>query len=216
MGKRLTDVDLYKTYCNWIFGTDGFRCYFRPTNFVSLKHYTDFELIDTKPDHPLVQKVLETAGPYDAVETLVIVDLPGNAALDVAYGIRVYGSRRPVLLFNGVLHPNGLIGDKEYISRLLMYGETVFERSTAGFALILDSQRFGEYEDEQYRICFNNQYELGEEDLPSAEMLKEEGCKSILFIHEGCIKEDIDPYLNYLEESGIAVYKENYEEYRNG
>jgi hypothetical protein len=80
--------------------------------------------------------------------------------------------------------------------------------STGGFALVLDSERYGNYSDAQLKEFFNNQYELGEEDLPSAEMLKEQGYESVLYIFQNAAMEDVAEYLDYLSEEGISVLKQ--------
>jgi hypothetical protein len=209
MNKRLKDVDLYKNYCNWIAKTGNFRCFFRSTNFVSLQHYPDFELSDFPTgNNKFLDRAFEQVEGFIQEGVFVIFDLPGKLSMDLAYVLCTKKTLNPILVFNGILHPFGLIGDQEYISRLLGYGEVMKDISTGGFALVLDSERYGNYSDAQLKEFFNNQYELGEEDLPSAEMLKEQGYESVLYIFQNAAMEDVAEYLDYLSEEGISVLKQ--------
>ncbi len=212
MGRMLHEIDLYKAYTNWNKNSGSFRYFFRSTNFVSLKHYTDFELTETtnEVENPLTG-LLDCIEGCDKKSMLFVLDLPDAEAVEGAYLLYKQRAIQPILTFNGILHPNGLIGTKEYISTLLNYADSFEDYSPEGYCFILDSNRYGDYSPEQLRHNFNNQYEIGEEDLPPVEMLKELGFSSLIYIYKTEIKEDVAYYLKYLKENGFAVDTKKFE-----
>ncbi|HEX9061192.1 MAG TPA: hypothetical protein VF941_13510 [Clostridia bacterium] len=191
MGKRLKEIDLYQVYLKWYQGSGVFRCFFRTTNFVSLKHYPDFYLDQGSLDENLNEKILKIIDRYDVHTSLFFLDLPCEQAISPAYFLQANKSIKPILTFNNVLHPYGLIGTREYISRLILYSDYLEEVEPKGFIFILDNLRFGDYDDKTLRSNFNNQYELTEYDLPYLEMLRELGFERVIYISNGKIKEDI-------------------------
>ncbi|MCX7920595.1 MAG: hypothetical protein N3B21_01015 [Clostridia bacterium] len=209
MKKRLKDIDLYKVYSNWSQGTGVFRCFFRATNFVSLKHYPDFELTGVLPGENALNKgVYPVIDAYNPSNTLFILEMPGIQAVETAFLLQKEKGLKPILTFNGIMHPYGLIGSKDYISRLVGCGEFLENTDLKGYVFVLDQQRYAEYSEEEQRKFFNNQYELTEEDLPPLEMLKELNFERVVYIGLGELKEDIDSYLTYLIENGFPVIKE--------
>lgn len=206
MGKRLSDFNLQDTYSKLYQSSGVFRCYFRATNFVSLKHYPDFELIDTAASYGnLVEKLYSCIESKDFSKTILIIDFPGEMSIELAGHLRVHKDFQPVLTFNGVLHEHGLVGNKRYISSLLKYGEAEIIKKPHGYVFVLDYERFGDYSNDDFKKNFNNQYEITEDDLPPFEMLKDLGYTTIVYCYSNEIKEDIGTYLEYLKDSGLEV-----------
>lgn len=208
MGKRLRDFNPYSIYKKW-YGREGcFSCFFKSTNFVSLKHYPDFEPDSAEERNSLLQKeILETAALYNPEDTVFLIEVPGKEAIQAAFSTLKERGLKPVLTFNHIYHPHGLLGTKEEISLLLEYGERIEEGETNGWAFIIDSMRYGNEEPETLRRFFNNQYQLTEEDLPPVEMLNDLGYKQVAYITTGDMKEDIGWYIEYLDTNGIKVFK---------
>lgn len=210
MDQRLRDVDLYSVYQKWRQGSGPFRCFFRATNFVSLKHYTDFPLEEVGVDEDeFIPPISKIVGQYDFKKTLFMIELSGIEAIRVAYFLNSEKGIKPVLSFNGLLHPYGLVGDKEYISGLLTFGEKLQKIDARGYAFILDHNRFGEFSDDELRRNFNNQYELSDEDLPPLRMLKDLGFEKLVYIHSKESKEDVENYLVHLQENDFPVIMES-------
>lgn len=214
MGKRLKDIDLYSAYDKWRKNTGPFCCYVRAANFVSLKHYTDFELeaVEAEGDlvalYPRLQKIIEG---HERRHTLFFMDLPGEMLIRAAYSLTEAYRLKPVITFNSPLHPNGLIGGAGYISALLDCGEAFSDFRPEGYVFLLDNSRYGEYTEEQLRSFFNNQYEITDEDVPPLQMLRDLGYRSLVYIYNGAEKEDIAEYLDYLEQEGFSVIRESVE-----
>lgn len=209
MVRMLEDIDLIKTYQKWYNSSGLFRCFVRSTNFVSLKHYPDFQI--PKPivgDAEMLKRIDEIISGYDPAKILFMFDFPNIISLDIARHINLSRSIAPILTFNNILHPFGVIGSKQYISKLTGYSEEINNTEAAGFAFIFDTERYGEYSDEELRKAFNNQYELTDEDLPEIEMLRDLGYEGVFFAHRGEIKEDISEYLDYLLKDNFVVIKE--------
>lgn len=208
--KTLSQIDLFECYKSWSSLTGSFKCFFRPTNFVTLKHYPDFELCALQGDSysdSLFQTICKSIETKVMTKTLLLLDVSGKRAINTAYRLRSKKSIIPVLVFNGVLHEYGLVGDKEYISQLLSYGEQFGKLQhdiVNGYAFVLDCDRYDDYNDDQLRTYFNNQYELCDEDLPSVELLTLMGIEEVLFFHEKFM-EDIAGYTDYLKDNGISI-----------
>jgi hypothetical protein len=208
--KRLSDADLYSIYCRWRQGSGPFACYVRANNFVSLKHHPDLVLKALPRGKDLLwSHVSSIIDRRDLAACLLILDLPGADSMRIGCHLQQEKAIKPVLTFTTPLHPHGLIGGAEYISALLLCGESLEPVEPRGFAFILDHERFGPYSDEDLRKCYNNQYELIDEDLPPAEMIKELGFQQILYVHESGVKEDLAHYLEYLTAQGCAVTTED-------
>lgn len=210
MDRKLGDISPYDLYTKWCNGCGVFRCFFRTTNFVSLKHYTDFILMDTATRDFQIEGLLTIVDRYSFQDTVFVIDLPGEEAVKAAMILQNQRKLKAILTFNNVLHPYGLISSKEYISSLVECG---YELETGeihynGFVFVLDFLRYGQYTDEELRGHFNNQYELADGDLPPADMLKELGYKKLVFICRGDAREDVDCYLDYLDSEGIVVTRE--------
>lgn len=215
MSQSLRDIDLLGHYRRWREGAGAFEAYVRATLFVSLKHYPYEELIDEEGNEGEEQEICERLPRYfplvDGKNTLFLVDLPGQLALSVAKCLNNYYQVKPILLMHQPLHPRGLVGDRQFVQRLLRVGDALQSYvDVRGFVLVLDYQRFGEYGEADLQQYFNNQYELSEEDLPEAELLRHLGYSQVHLLTENPIKADLANYLAYLEEQGIVVEVSNY------
>jgi len=210
MNTKLSEIDFLQVYNKWNNGLDTFKCFFRATNFVALKHYPDFELSKVPEEGgDYFQAISSQLEKYSPQDTLFIIDITGTEAIRTAFFVRKIYSIAPILVFNGVLHPFGLIGDKTYINYLVGYGMLTEDIVKKGHLLVLDHNRFDEYSDEELKENFNNQYELGEEDLPSVEQLDLLGYKKVVYMYEQNEKEDLTCYLEHLSQYDISIEKVN-------
>ena len=210
MERRLSTIDLYEIYSKWFEGTYYFQCFVRSTNFVSLKQYPDFLLsqVSSNEDDFAIE-VQQSVDKYLSKNTLYFFDFPALEGIKTGYFVHKNKKIKPVITFNNILHPNGLIGDKEYINGLIGYGELIENKEIITYSFILDSNRYGNYEKEAYKRFFNNQYEMTNEDLPSYEMLQWLRLNKCIYLYRDEVKEDMDAYLQYLEDSGMDIVKEN-------
>jgi len=206
MPRHLREIDLKKNYSSWREGSGPFRCFFRSTNFVSLKHYPDFMLSPPSEEKGGIWRGVEKClDAFEADKAIFLVDLPGRDALRCAYLAQRDRAVKAILTFNSPLHELGLVGDREYISALLGYGEMLERSETSGYLFVLDSDRFGDYDDAELRRRFNNQYELNDEDLPFPGMMRELGYETLVAIFSGIMKEDLKWYLSSLENERFNV-----------
>jgi hypothetical protein len=212
--KKLSEVDLLSSFRKWRRGSGPFRCFFRSTNFVSLRHYPDFTLGVIPPGPPAsygaVEEIIsETDGPI-----ICVLDLPGAESMRIAAFLQNRRRLKAILTFNSPLHPRGLVGGEEYIGALLGLADSLEYdgEPPRGYVIVLDRDRYGDYGDDDFKRFFNNQYELIDEDLPSVEMLRDLGFPQVLFITSGEVKEDAAAWLGYLSEHGFPVAVNNLEE----
>lgn len=210
MNKNLSEVNLYQLYSKWFEGTYYFQCFVRATNFVSLKQYPDFPLGSVSIEEDNLYRKLELiVDKYLSKNTIYFLDLPGAVVIKNGYLLQKNKGIKPIITFNNILHPYGMVGGKEYINSLIGYGELVENMDIITYSFILDSSRYKDYEKEDYKKFFNNQYEMTDEDLPSFEMLQWMGFSQCVYLCSLEEKEDMKEYLQYLGDNGIKVIKES-------
>lgn len=206
----LKNFDLYEIYLNWRNNTNAFECFLKSTPFVSLKNYPDFTLDDFNisfKDKLLYNKIKTIIEKHNLLSTIFILDMPGHIGVKMSYLLQNNDNIKPILTFNALLHPYGLVGNKTYISNLLQCGSGLKDISPEGYIFILDNGRYLADYDGKSEESFNNQYETTEEDMPSIELLNELSYLNTVYIYIDKIKEDIDCYLNYLEHYNITINK---------
>ena len=200
---KLSETDLRGCYRAWHESAGVFRSFVRATAFSSLQHHEDFEYEVTLEDgfaDEIWQRVLA-----EEKRVLLLVDLPGVDSLMTGVSLHRKHGCVPVLISNGFMHDHGIIGDLAYKEAILGLAGELGSVARGPAVFLLDHGRYGEFEQEELVHSFNNQYELNEEDLPSAIMLQELGCEKVLIFSVLPLKEDLEAYVGYLRESGTEV-----------
>ncbi|EKQ52558.1 MULTISPECIES: hypothetical protein [unclassified Clostridium] len=193
---NLEEIDLRKVYRTWKSDLGPFQSFFRSSPFVSLQTYDDFELTEEKIiecDKTIINNIIENSDD----SSFVIVDLPLKEILDIALILNNEFLIKPVLNINLLFHPFGIIGDKNDISKLINNSLRLKEVKTKKFVMLIPYNRYSD--DLDYRNFsdkLNNQYGIGEDDLPYAFMLKELGYIKIVILTKDKIKEDLNVYIN--------------------
>lgn len=203
---NLQELDFRNIYERWAQGAGPFTCFISKANFVSLKHYPDFALQQPKlQENRLFRRVgplLHNAG----TSNLAIFDIPARTGMRLAYLLQNHLHIKPVLTYLCPLHPFGLVGSRDYINALVGYGLALKPVEPQGYALILDSQRYrSRVSNKTLRNRFNNQYELGPDNLPSVEMLNALVCTRISFYHLEPVMEDTAAYIEHLGRHKIEL-----------
>lgn len=206
----LKDLELYTIYLKWKDGTKAFECFFKSTPFVSLKNYPNFPLKDlsiSEEELILYNKVKGIIEQHNTNNTIFILDISGCKSIKLGYLLQNNFHIKPILTFNLLLHPYGLIGSEDFISNLLLCGNSLKMIKPKGYIFVLDCQRYFAESNGTEENFFNNQYETTEEDMPSVELLTDLCYSKAVYIYMDKIKEDISCYLDYLEHFNIEVYK---------
>ncbi|MHC1684944.1 MAG: hypothetical protein AB6733_18715 [Clostridiaceae bacterium] len=201
---NLKEVNVLELYNKWCFGSGYFEPFIRTGPFVSLKYFQDMKLeAPREKDKTYFEKIRKYINTNE--ETLIIIDVDGVLAMELGYKLNKIFNLWPIIVFNFLLHPYGLVGDKEFINSLFYYGQSLKSDNTNKVVMLLDHNRFSNVEESHLVTVFNNQYELSEEDLPSIEMLNTLKYKKVLYFCEEIEKEDIKYYLEYLRNNNIVV-----------
>lgn len=113
-------------------------------------------------------------------ETALIADLPGRDA--VAFGAGLADKARLVTTFDNFPHPLGVTPSHETLGAMLYYAKEIQTKQTAlpadaPVVFLLDSNRLAPYKDADTQ--FDNRY-LAK--VPSAQKLKENGIKSLVYL----------------------------------
>lgn len=208
--KFLKDLELYPIYLKWREGTKAFECFLKSTAFVSLKNYPNFpleQLSISKEENMIYDKVKAIIAEEETSNTIFLLDIPGQQSVLLGYLLQNDLNIKPILTLNLLFHPYGLIGSKKLISNLLLCGNKLNNINPKGYIFILDSERYLLESNGTEENSFNNQYETTEEDMPSAELLKELCYSKAVYIYFDKVKEDINCYLDYLDHFDIKVIK---------
>ncbi|HWP96303.1 MAG TPA: hypothetical protein VN426_05590 [Syntrophomonadaceae bacterium] len=179
----------------------------RKTNFVSLKHYPDFELSPVQMRDSRLFKFLQPAMESLSPDHLVLFDIPALAGMRMGCLLQNKMHLKPILTYANPLHPYGVVGGDLYVNALVGFGQELMPLSSPrAYVLILDSLRY------RNRIGpatllkkFNNQYELTEDDLPTIEMLGFLQYTKMTLYRLGEAKEDTSAYIQYIKENGLTV-----------
>mgnify|MGYP000855915068 FL=1 len=144
----------------------------------------------------------------NAVDTMVIVDLPGIESVVESLALAKEGYR-PVPLYNGVKGPS--IGSEIVavgkIQKALIAGadilSSLYISPSAPPVFMLDSKRFSAqvYQAGKY----DNRWCVFPQDMPSAKFLKERNIKHVV-VRSTTIRNDLSHILCRYQEQGISIY----------
>jgi len=205
---RLLQIDLPDVYARWVQGAGPFACFVRKTNFVSLKHYRDFELRPVSINASSLFKYLLAQLEQLERDHLVLLDIPAVEGMRLGFLLQNRLKLKPILTYVSPLHTHGLVGGDRYANALIAYGLLLNPVEPQGYVLIMDNQRYlAKVSQRLLRRRFNNQYELTADDLPSLDMLRALGYGRVTLYHRGETKEDVAAYLQYLGENMIQMEK---------
>lgn len=195
---NLQEIDLRNIYRIWKSNLGPFQGFFRSTPFVSLQTYDDFALEEEniiKHDQEVIDIIMENFNE----SKFLIVDLPLKDILNLALTLNNEYSIKPILNINLLFHPFGIIGTKDNINKLINNGLKLKKIITDKFIMMIPYDRYNEESiTDDCSNKLNNQYGIGEDDLPYVNMLKELGYKQVVILTKYNIKEDLNDYVNFI------------------
>jgi len=207
---NLQEIDLRKIYRLWKSDLGPFQGFFRSTPFVSLQTYDNFELdtenVDETENRNQIyrisgydQKVLDIIIENSDENNFLIVDLPLNKILNFALVLNNEHNIKPILNVNLLFHPFGIIGNKDNINELISNGLKLKKINPQKFIMLIPYDRYDdELGDNDLKDKLNNQYGIGEDDLPYVNMLKELGYNKVNILTKDDIKEDLNNYVDFI------------------
>lgn len=194
---NLNDVDLRKIYRMWKSNLGVFKAFFRSTAFVSLQTYDDFTL--TNYEHKVDEYILKTVLKEYSDDYFTIVDLDLNEILELSLELNNSNNIKPILNVNLLFNNFGLIGNAENVSRLINCSLSLKNIKSEKYMMMIPYDRYLEgIEGRSIHDKLNNQYEIGDEDLPESEFLKSLGYKGIKVITKDKVKDDLKGYIDYI------------------
>lgn len=201
---NLKEIDILELYHKWCLGSGYFEAFIRSGPFVSLKYFDNMRVEVPKEKDKgffyIIEKYLEVDE-----KQLILIDIDGTLAMEIGYKINKKYNLWPIIIFNFLLHPYGLVGDNDFINALIYYGNLLSNENLKDILILLDYNRFNDVEENKFKECFNNQYEFSEEDLPNVEMINTLKYSKVLCFYQDDEKEDIKYYLEYLRNNNILV-----------
>lgn len=208
---NLQETNFRKIYRAWKANLGVFEPFMRSGPFVSLQTYLDFNFTYSLDEEYLNNKYKEKLDKIidnNLEKTFIIIDSDMNESLELAYLLNNKFNIKPIINFNFLFHPYGLVGSKESIERLVVLGKNLATVKPTAYLMFLDYERYGDFSAELYKKKINNQYEFSDEDLPYGEMLKKLGYTTMIICTKGELKEDLKEYADSIKSSlSIEIIK---------
>lgn len=212
---KLSNISWYDTYKLWLRNSGYFEYLFKSAPFVSARYLEDFQL-GGRNCFEVSGDLMELVTGYNDGESLIILDTDASEGISFAVALNNQLCIAPILSYNFLFHPYGIVGNKAMLEDLLAASKVLRPIEPHTYAFILDSNRYRSDANIDNPMVFNNQYEITEEEMPDVQILRKLDKKSIAFFYRGNIKEDISCYLEHLKANDFIVYKVNLEEVENG
>lgn len=139
-------------------------------------------------------------------DVLLILDLPGVESVITAWALAPDGVR-PVLLLLRWPEPGALLDADALLAALVRAVPRRALPAAAQYALVLERERDGPRALADLATHFDNRYELGTIDLPSAAQLQARQVVGVVACRLACPPPapDLDRYLDELERAGLPV-----------
>lgn len=198
----LKEFDMKETYLSWRENSDPFEPFIRSGPFVSLQTYPNFSIEKVPSIDILDSKYIAITNhiiKYSKSNSYIIVDLPMEKTLDIAYLLNNKYSIKPILNFNFLFNEFGIIGNKESISKLLSYGNLLHSITPNNYVMSLDYDRYIKDSTFVDKSKLNNQYEVNVEYLPTPDYINFLKLDKVVLITNSPTKDDILDYLNLFE-----------------
>lgn len=196
---NLKDVDLRQVYNMWKSDLKEFQCFFRSSPFVSLQTYDDFS-INEDIKQELYPDIINDVLKCIDEKSFIIIDLPLEQILDLALSLNNEHYIKPILNVNLLFHPYGIVGTKTHINKIIINSSKLEKIESNKYVMLLPYDRFDEkIESKDMANKLNNQYGVGEDDLPYGYMLKKLGYDKLILMTGGVIKEDLVEYIDYMK-----------------
>lgn len=200
-----------ETYLAWVpdLPDDGFGPawteWAKPVLFASMSGEESLGAISLDDRPQLMGSLRSTPGLW-----VVVVDLPGAAAIRLGAAMAAHGFR-PVPLFNGCPGKEELINTAELITALRASAAKLTEASlpeNAPPVFLLDSRRMARGITPSPGK-FDNRWFTFPQDFPSANLLRARGITAALVIQEkaGQPAEDLGHVLRRWQDAGIEIYQ---------
>ena len=195
---NLQEMDLRNVYRRWKSDLGPFEGFFRSTPFVSLQTYDDFT-VETENINEYDIKVLDIIIKNSDENNFIIIELPLNEILNLALVLNNEYSIKPILNVNLLFHPFGIIGNKDNINKLINNGLELRKINSKKFVMLIPYDRYNdELLTSDLNDKLNNQYGIGEDDIPSVNVLKELEYSKVIILTKDNIKEDLNDYVNFI------------------
>ena len=195
---NLQEMDLRNVYRRWKSDLGPFEGFFRSTPFVSLQTYDDFT-VETENINEYDIKVLDIIIKNSDENNFIIIDLPLNEILNLALVLNNEYSIKPILNVNLLFHPFGIIGNKDNINKLIKNGLKLKKINSKKFVMLIPYDRYNdELGTNDLKDKLNNQYGIGEDDIPSVNVLKELEYSKVIILTKDNIKENLADYINFI------------------
>ncbi len=194
---NLYDVNLIELYRKWKENLGYFRGFFRSTPFVSLQTYDNFKLYpyNNSVDNEILNIVLDKI----SEKAFCIVDMPFSKIINLALKINNEFNIKPILNLNIMFNEYGIIGNKHDISDFINVSMRLNNIKPRNYVMLFDYNRYKDEVEEDIINKLNNQYGIGEDDIPDIDMIKSLGYNKLTIISKS-IKEDLEEVIEYIKD----------------
>lgn len=187
------------TYRAWTDTPSPWTRWSKPVIFTSLKpeHYS----ANIEAELPDVSWAPRTAG-----DAAIVLDLPARLSVRTAVALAQRGYQ-PVPLYNSCAGPGMLVDIAPLLEEIAGLAGTLRKLSLPGDSppcFMLDARRMeGSTLTDVSR--FDNRWVVLPQDMPSAQMLKQQGISRIILVSDRVIRQDLAHILRRYQEAGLAI-----------
>jgi hypothetical protein len=201
---KLDKVNWYEVYKSWTMNSGIFEYLFKSSPFVTAKYMNNFEL-NLNKNFSVNEGLIKVLKNYTNKDKMLLIDAETALGVKLAVALNNELKIAPILSYNFLFHPYGVVGGKELIEDLIYAAQVLRPVETASYAFIMDNNRYIEDLDIDNPMIFNNQYEITDEEMPDVNTLIRLGIKEVTLLYKNTVKEDIASYLDFLKENNFAV-----------
>ncbi|ERI91800.1 hypothetical protein HMPREF1982_02843 [Clostridiales bacterium oral taxon 876 str. F0540] len=201
---KLSNLDWYLVYKKWTANSGAFEYLLKSSPFVTAKYMQDFEL-NLNKDFQVKHKFKKVLEENIEENRILIADVDSILGINTAVVLNNEFKVCPILSYNFLFHPYGIVGDSKLIEALAAAADVIEPIKPQSWVFILDKNRYINDMNINNPMVFNNQYEITEEEMPDIDMLRKLNKRSVCFLYDTDIKEDIKCYLDYLKENDFNV-----------
>ena len=158
------------------------------------------------PPVPDLAAVGRAEGWLGRPDVLLLLDFPGVTSLAVVVALGAHGVR-PVLVLLLWPEPGALLAGGELLTTLLDQAPTHRRATESQYAFVLQCERASPATPTELATRFDNRYELGAIDLPSADRLRAAGIVAVIACRRPPTPPtpDLTGYLGGLEAAGLPI-----------
>jgi hypothetical protein len=193
----------------WAPDGSPWRPWVKPVLFAYAAQVVEVRALEPEPAWPRAWIAADTGPLYrdsPALDTAVVVDLPGSEGVRIGLALAAVGFR-PVPLYNAIPAHDALVPAWEIVHALVAGASRLGDLpALAPPAFLLDAGRGGPAHRPRGRAYFDNRSICRDTDFPSAALLASNGIRRVVLVQRGRVPApDLEPVLYAWQRAGLSL-----------